>query len=136
MRESFRLPPLFTSLDLILVLIVVVFSAGFYRHGLSDSQGGPLVAVIQADNREVARLGLGADTTLCVRGALGDITVVVSGGAIKFEDSHCPSHICEKTGWVRRAGGAIVCAPNRVLARLERADGTGGAATGMDALSR
>ena len=136
MRESYRLPPLFTFLDLILVLIVVVFSAGFYRHGLAGSQNGPLVAVILADNREVARLSLDTDTTLQVHGALGDIKVVVAGGAIKFEDSQCPSHIREKTGWVRRAGGAIVCAPNRVLARLERADGGAGDGTGLDALSR
>jgi len=135
MRESFRLPPLFTCLDLLLVLIVVVFSAGFYRHDVAGSQTGPIEAVVQFENRELARLSLETDTTICVYGALGEITVVVADGAIKFEDPHCPSRICEKTGWVRRAGGAIVCAPNRVLARLERMDGADEGA-GMDALSR
>jgi len=123
MHGAFKLPPLFTLIDLLLVLVVVVFSAGFYRHGGPGAGKGPLTAVVQFEDRELARLSLEQDTTLTVDGLLGTIKVVVADGAVKFEDSHCPARVCEKTGWVRRAGAAIVCAPNHVLCRLERSDG-------------
>ncbi|MCE5273217.1 NusG domain II-containing protein [bacterium] len=140
-RETFRLPPLFTLIDLLLVLIVVVFSAGFYHHGSQGAGKGPLTAVVQFEDRELARLSLERDTTVTVNGVLGTIKVVVADGAVKFEDSHCPARVCEKTGWIRRAGAAIVCAPNHVLCRLERSDGAlepadGKGKPGLDALVR
>jgi hypothetical protein len=136
MPDSFKLPPLYTVLDLALLLLVGAVSAGFYGDRLFSRRGaGPLEAVVQFENKELARLDLGRDTTLTVRGTLGTVTVVVADGAVRFKDSSCPAHICEKTGWVKRAGGAIVCAPNHLLARVERADGDASRG-GLDAVTR
>lgn len=139
MGKGFRLPPLFTIPDFVLIVLIGAFSAGFYVYRLQGrpDNGRPIVAVVQFEERELASLPLDSDTSFVAQGAHSRITVVVAGGAVKFEDANCPARICERTGWVRRPGAAIVCAPNRVIARVKYAGAPADADEGgLDALSR
>lgn len=120
-KRDFRLPRLFTFADMLLLLAVGGSSFAFYGFRFWQdrfAQTGPARVMIQAGERVVAQLDLSQDTTLQVKGALGDLTVVVSGGRASFANASCPLKICEKTGEINRKGEIIVCAPNQVLAKV------------------
>ncbi len=120
-QREFRLPKLFTFADLLLLLAVGGSSFAFYGFRFWQSrfiETGPTQVVIQAGKQIVAQLDLSQDTTLAVEGALGDVTVVVSGGRVSFVNAHCPLEICEKTGEINHKGEVIVCAPNQIMAKI------------------
>ena len=120
-QREFRLPRLFTFADLLLLLAVGGSSFAFYGFRFWQNrfiETGPARVVIQAGEQIVAQLDLSQDTTLSVKGSLGDVTVVVSEGRVSFVNSHCPLKICEKTGEINSKGQIIVCAPNKVLAKV------------------
>ena len=120
-QREFRLPRLFTFADLLLLLAVGGSSFGFYGFRFWQDRFGdkePTRLVIQAGERVVAKLDLSRDTTLSVKGALGELTVVVSAGHASFVNADCPLKICEKTGEITRKGEIIVCAPNQILAKI------------------
>ncbi|HUU26641.1 MAG TPA: NusG domain II-containing protein [archaeon] len=136
-QQEFRLPPLYTFLDLLLLILIGASSVGFYwlRQSRDVAAGASsLEAVIKVGDKVVSRLELSHDTTLVVQGALGAVTVVVSGGALSFKNSPCPLKICEKTGPISRRGSVLVCAPGRVLARIQGGDLS--RSEGLDAISR
>jgi hypothetical protein len=135
-KKEFTLPPLYTLVDLILLFIIGAFSVGFYtyRLGLDNSNSRVLVAVVRSGDRVVARLELSRDTTITVDGAIGGLTVAVDRGILSFKNSRCPLKICEKSGGISRDGSVLVCAPNRVMARIEGIGTESGG--GIDALSR
>jgi hypothetical protein len=136
MRQGFRLPPMYTALDILLILIVGAVSAGFYGSRLNGAHaaGGPLEAVVQSGDRVLARLDMSRDTLITVTGALGPVEISVRGGGLSFRDAVCPQKICEQSGPISRNGTLIVCAPNRVLARIQGTVSAGG--DELDALSR
>jgi len=37
---------------------------------------------------------------------------------VRVKESSCPNKICVKTGWIKRSGEIIVCAPNEVTVRI------------------
>lgn len=120
-QREFRLPRLFTFADLLLLLAVGGSSFGFYgfrfwQGRFGDTQQARLV--IRAGERVVAQLELSRDTTLSVKGALGELTVMVNQGRASFINADCPLKICEKAGEITRKGEIIVCAPNQVLAKI------------------
>jgi len=133
---AFKLPPLFTLADLLLLLLVGGASFAFYGFRLWNGAAhqGPLQAVVRSGDQVVARLDLAADTALVVEGHLGRVTIVLRGGGVHFEHAPCALKICEKTGEIRRSGEMIVCAPSRIIARIE--GGGQSPAAGLDALSR
>ncbi|MEA1996673.1 MAG: NusG domain II-containing protein [Gemmatimonadota bacterium] len=142
--KEFKLPSLCTFSDIVLLVIAGVSTAAFYGFSLKQgpgTEGRVLEAVIRVGEKTVSRLDLSIDTSLVVEGVLGEVTVVVEDGALRFVNSCCRLKICEKMGPVSRRGELVVCAPNRVLARVRyvRSGGGGEAGTssdGLDALSR
>lgn len=136
MKETaFKLPPLFTLADLLLLLSVGGASFAFYGFRLWNGGQHPqsMQAVVRSGDREVARLNLAVDTTLVVEGVLGGVRIVLRSGGVHFENAPCALKICEKTGEINRSGEMIVCAPSRIIARIE---GGPAPAAGLDALSR
>ena len=135
-REGFRLPPMVTVADWLLLGSVLAVSALFYGFRMfGGSPDGALSTVIRVGEERVAELPTGVDTTLVVEGELGAISIVQRGGELWFSDAPCRLKICERMGHIGHAGELIVCAPSRVMARLESSGGeqdTGG----LDAISR
>ena len=134
-RSDFRLPPLVSTADWLLLGTVLTVSVLFYGFRMFGGEsGGPLTTVIRVGDERVAELPAGTDTALVIEGRLGRLKILQRGGEVWFEDAPCRLKICERTGHIARAGEIIVCAPSRVMARLESA--AGGESGGLDAISR
>lgn len=135
-RTDFKLPSLITFADWLLlggVLAVSVVAYGFRLAG--PAEGGPLKTIVRVGDERVAQFPLSTDTTLVVAGAIGQLRIVQRGGEVWFEDAPCKLKICERMGPIHNSGEVIVCAPSRVMARVESMAGGGGAG-GLDAISR
>ena len=76
------------------------------------------------------------DTVLVVQGKLGEVKIVQNGGEIWFEQAPCKLKICERMGHIHRSGEMVVCAPNKVMVRVERKGGGSELKGGLDAISR
>lgn len=134
-RAEFKLPPLATATDWMLLGAVLLCSLSFYGFRMLGSAGeGQLTTVVQVGDQRVAVLPADKDTVLLVMGKLGQLRVVQRDGALWFEDAPCRLKICERMGHIQRHGEAIVCAPNKVMVRRERTGGGGEEA--LDAISR
>jgi len=140
MQRAFRLPPLITSLDILLILglgalIVTVYGYRWLkpRETLQQSE---LQVVIRLENEIVGRIRLERDTSLTVRGPLGPVRIEIIGGSVRFKNAPCPQKICEKSGPIRNQGSVLVCAPNRLLARIEGPAPSGAAGKQLDSLTR
>ena len=131
----FSLPPLFTSADILLLVLLGTASAAFYGFRMLGTEAGPAQVVLKVGENTVGRCPLARDTTFMVTGSIGSVEVVIEGGRLRFEDAPCRQKICEKMGPVANSGEMVVCAPNRVMARIEVAGKKSGEG-GLDALSR
>jgi len=63
----------------------------------------------------------------------GIATVEVKDGAVRLapESAHsCPERICVRTGWIKNPGASIICAPNKLVIRIESMEAE------IDAISR
>ena len=63
----------------------------------------------------------------------GVATLEVQGGAVRLAPNsahYCPQRICVQTGWIKQPGESIICAPNKLVVRIETME------DGIDALSR
>lgn len=105
-----------------LVLALLVWG-GLYVLPRSSAE---MTAVVRVDGKEVARLPVTAPSMSQKNIAipLGVATVSFGQGKVRVEplDTHtCPTGICWKTGFITRAGQAIVCVPNHMTITLEGA---------------
>ena len=64
------------------------------------------------------------DQTMC--------TIEADGKRMRFVQSQCYDHTCERTGWVSRVGDTAVCLPNRMMIKIVGA----GSGDGVDATVR
>ena len=123
MQRAFKLPPLFTSLDLLLIFVLGALTVSVYGYRWSSSppvgQEFGLQVVIRIEDEIVGRFALDVDTVFTVTGYLGPVQIETSGGSVRFRNAPCPQKICEKSGPVHSRGSVLVCAPNRLLARIE-----------------
>lgn len=102
-------------------------------------------AMIQTDNvygeiwkdgelYERVQLADGYQNTITVPGKASDSIIEIDGKRMRFIQSKCSDHTCERTGWVERVGETAVCLPNRTLIKIARADGSTDNADGIDAV--
>lgn len=51
----------------------------------------------------------------------GVATLEVKEGAVRLvptNDQFCPEQICIRTGWIKKPGESIICAPNQLVIRI------------------
>ncbi|NLY90499.1 MAG: NusG domain II-containing protein [Firmicutes bacterium] len=63
----------------------------------------------------------------------GVATLEVKDGAVRLapESAHsCPRRVCVRTGWIKQPGESIICAPNKLVIRIESMEAE------IDAISR
>ncbi len=108
---------------LIFVVILVCAALIWLRYAMMQTdhrygeiwQNGKLVErIVLADNYR---------DTLVLEGKSYESTIEIDGKKMRFVQSHCPDHTCERTGWLEDVGDTAVCLPNRVLIKIVRADG-------------
>lgn len=73
---------------------------------------------IRAGNGVYATLSLDQQRTLDVPGPLGISRIVIDQGKVRFASSPCRNQYCVHQGWLKHAGEAAVCLPNRVSVEL------------------
>lgn len=109
------------------VAALILAAAGLLAWSLRPQSGGELVAVVRLDGAEVARQSLNRaepGTLLEVEGVAYPITLEFAPGQVRVAHTDCPGGDCAAVGWVSRAGGQIICLPNRLSVSLEGTAGT------------
>ena len=116
-----------------LVVLLVVLAAATLLFALRPESGNFLTASVVLEGETIATYDLSALTgpvELEVEGAAYPLTVRAEPGLICIAESSCPGRDCVHTGWVSRAGGQIICLPNRLVLAL-----TGEGSENIDAIS-
>lgn len=89
-------------------------------------QNGELVErIVLADNYS---------DEIVLEGKSYESTIEIDGKRMRFVNSHCSDHTCERTGWLEKVGDTAVCLPNRVLIKIVRADGSSERDDGVDVI--
>ena len=116
-----------------LAALVVAAAAVILLIVLRPEGGNFLTASVVLEGETIATYDLSAlagPVELEVDGAAYPLTVRAEPGRICIAESSCPGRDCVHTGWISRAGGQIICLPNRLVISL-----TGGASEDIDAIS-
>ena len=100
----------------VLALAVVIFIAVRVLH---PNKGTGLQAVVDFGSGVSETLSLDKDYDYLYD--IGDYVVhlQVKDGAIAFQDSQCPDHVCEQFGWLDKDGAWAACVPAGVYVVVE-----------------
>jgi|GEM_PF-2104143 len=83
------------------------------------SSGKNRVAIIENENGVVDKIPIRENSTnIIARGPLGSTDVAISDGMVFVRSSPCNHGLC-KLGRIKDEGEIIVCAPNKVIVRVE-----------------
>lgn len=88
-------------------------------------------AEVTVAGEKVLRVDLSRDGLYPIAAQGGALVAEVAEGAVRVREADCPDQVCVLTGWVRRPGDLVVCAPLRVVVRV-----TGGRDSGPDVILR
>ena len=113
-----RLRPKWADL---IVVVLLIAGAVVLMLALRPESGGDLTAVVTLEGTEIARQkldGLEETILLPVEGTKYPITIQFDPGQVRVYHTDCPGGDCRATGWLSRAGGQIVCLPNRLVVSL------------------
>lgn len=95
-------------------LLLFMFLPQFFANG---EQG---TAVVSVDSKVVLKIDLktAENGTFSIE-ELPNVVFSIESGAIAILDGDCPDKVCERTGYISRAGESIICLPNRVIIQIE-----------------
>lgn len=109
-----------TLADGILIVVMTLLLAQLFTH--TYWQGQAHTAVITDHLGHHLDIDMRHDQTLTVHGAIGDSTLQVVGGRLRFTASPCSNKLCIHSGWIKYGGEAVACLPNRLSVQLARSD--------------
>lgn len=112
-----------TRADRLIIAVLAAVALAAWPLASAVAGAGSSDAVISGpDGRTIVTLS--SDGEYRIAGAVGEVIVRVSDGAVSVVESGCPDQICVHTGGVSAAGEVIACVPNRIVVRIggERAD--------------
>ena len=112
-----RLLKYLTSGDILLFIVFFVGSI-FTLLLVKDLFHNGDRCIIETKEGSYYSLSLSKDTTLYVKGPLGETEVRIEKGKAFIAYSPCPSKICMKMGKINREGEIVVCVPNGVMVRV------------------
>ena len=124
MPTSSRILPL---ADAVLIIIATGLLAQLFTHTFWQDRAQ--TAVITDHHGQHQQIDMHRDQTLTLHGAIGDSTLQVTGGRLRFTDSPCSNKLCIHSGWIKYGGEAVACLPNRLSVQLARND------NGFDAIN-
>lgn len=117
-----------TIADIVLIAFLTLGSLTWLGFELFHREDGVVVEIYN-EGGLYQRLDLRQAASVKVRGPLGDSTISIKDGQVRFLDSPCPDKLCVHMGAISKTGGTLICAPNRVSVRVV------GQADGPDAVS-
>lgn len=104
-----------TTGDKALIVSLLVFAGALVVWGPSIiSSKGEWVRVL-VDNEVVGVYSLNDNRTITLKGPLGDTEVIIEDGRARILSSPCPGKHCIMMGSIDKQGGALICAPNKVV---------------------
>lgn len=96
--------------DWFVIILVVAAAVGIFIAQLAFAKSGSK-AVVTTPSKTIT-LSLSTDTQTVLQGDNGiEVTIVVEGGRIRFEQSNCPDKICVHSGWLSKSGQSAACVP-------------------------
>jgi len=112
---------LFKKRDMILfACILAVALAGAVYGWLRPFDGEPAVAIyIDGELTDRFFLGDGYYRELPIQTWYGSNKLIISEGMAWVEDSDCANKLCIRRGAISRPGDIIVCAPHRLVIKVE-----------------
>ena len=75
------------------------------------------------------KLGEAVQQMIGLDGRTSAVKIEVDGKQMRFIESECYDHTCERTGWISEVGETAVCLPNRVMIKI-----SGNTESGVDAV--
>lgn len=111
--------------ELYIVISIIVISLTillYMNYGIAHE--GNMLVKISVANEIVLSKEINSHTqeTIAIPLLSGEMaTVIIEHGQVKvlpLPDNICPKGICSHTGWIQRAGEAIICLPNQLVISL------------------
>lgn len=125
-----RLRPTLWDGVVVLAVLAAAFAVFFSFFPQGEAVASVQIVLNHALVAEYPLSGRSEPLLLEVPGARYPITLELQEGRVRVLHSDCPSQDCVHTGWVSRAGGQIVCLPNRMVVSV-----LGGAASEVDGIT-
>ena len=105
--------------ELVLILVILAVSAILYAGSRIMFSKPPMKVEISVDGTVIETLDLNKDTEITVEGWNGGTThIVIRDGTVHVTEASCPDKVCVNQGTIQRTGEAIICLPNRMIARI------------------
>lgn len=99
---------------ILLIALIVISVSGFIFIKKAFPHGTDVI--IEVNGRPAYKLPLNTNTTISVRGIVGDTVVEIKDRKVRIKESPCPNKTCIHNGWIDK--GAIICLPNRVVVNI------------------
>ena len=100
--------------DFVLLLALIFAATVALKYYIEPETGS--VCTVYVNGEKVIETDLLTDSVTAIPGTHAVLTI--KDGATAITENDCPNKICMKTGFVGRAGGTIVCAPNKIVVKI------------------
>lgn len=111
-----------TPFDIVLVALILLFSAGVLFHtkiGLKGQSTKVAEASVYHEGNLLKDVKLEKDQEFSLLD--GKMLIEVKEGRIRVRESDCPRQVCVNTGWIQYPGESVVCVPYKVLIEVKSA---------------
>ncbi len=113
--------------DVIIVSAVLLFSLFFAVFtGRASLKGGDKTAYVYVDGKMEYLFSLNDKKeaeTVRIKSENGYNEIVVESGCIYVKDADCGSRDCVKKGRISERGDIIICAPHKIMIKIEKTAG-------------
>lgn len=116
-----------TTADGVLIIIATILLGQLFANTFSQDKAQ--TAIITDHRGQHLQIDMRRDQYLTIHGAIGDSTLQVADGRLRFTVSPCTNKLCIHSGWIKHSGEAVACLPNRLSVQLARND------NGFDAIN-
>ncbi|MEW6353387.1 MAG: NusG domain II-containing protein [Pseudomonadota bacterium] len=106
-----------TRADLLAIVLAVALLPYLYFTYWGDGARGEQARIL-VGGKPFAVISLAHDQRLSVPGTLGESTLEIHDGKIRFADSPCRGKQCVHSGWLELSGEFTACLPNRISVQV------------------
>ncbi len=106
--------------DILIFVLIFGISVGMLLSFQSNDEGAYAVAQIIKDGEVLHSINLDQidePVIITMKGKYNNV-IVAEEGTIRFDQSDCPDHTCERMGRISRPGQTAVCVPAGVIIKI------------------